>query len=279
MNKRLLVLAAACAVFLASCVSACSECAEVPIARFGEKSQHSDCYYGIGYARDMPPTRDQDAKDYYWVKLAHEFGIKNNPFAPFVGAIVNATSNTLVCISVNMRGSSDPTWSKFTAHGEMVAMENCTDKVLPDTVANGKRIANPGWADMILYGNVETCPMCAQAMIYRGISRVVFGARASELASKRCWGQSTLTVQEIVDHSALFYKSLYLRGPLPDYEETIINEFPNFCPQPTAVPTAALATLAPTAAPTAAYTRATARPRSAAAEDQIPEKQSPAVDV
>lgn len=207
----------------------CSDCFEVPLGKFQNGNQHPDCYYKSGFTRQGPPTQDQDLKDHYWIRYAHEWGVQQNPRAPFVGAIVNFTSNELVCISVNMRASNDPEWARFDAHGELVVMENCSRSALPDIIVDGRKVTNPGWADMIMYGNIETCPMCAQAAIWRNIKRVVFGARASKLASKRCWTQSSLTVQEVADHSKSFFQFEYLRGPIIDYEDTILNGFPSFC--------------------------------------------------
>jgi tRNA(Arg) A34 adenosine deaminase TadA len=216
--------------YFANVGDACADCKQVPLEKFIDDSQHSDCSYKSGFARQGPPSREQDVRDHYWVKYAHEYGVKQNPAAPFVGAIVNYTSNALVCISVNQRALSNPLWSyRFNVHGEIVAMENCTNQFLPDIIVNGSKQANPGWEDMILYGNIETCPMCAQSMLYRGLRRAVFGARASELMSKRCWDQSALTVQEVVDHASRYYTFKYLRGPLPEYEDFILQGFPSKC--------------------------------------------------
>jgi tRNA(Arg) A34 adenosine deaminase TadA len=107
-------------------------------------------------------------------------------------------------------------------------MENCTELFLQDvaTISGGN---NPNWQYMTLYSNVEPCPMCAQAIIWRGVRRTVFGARASVLASRKCWDQSYLTFREVVRESWHFAPFNYVRGPLADMEETIVSSFPSFC--------------------------------------------------
>ena len=57
----------------------------------------------------------------------------------------------------------------------------------------------------------------------------MFGARASVLATERCWNQSKMTFQEVVDKSAHFAPFKYIRGPLEDIEETIVFSFPSLC--------------------------------------------------
>lgn len=185
--------------------------------------------------------------------------LEHSPAFPFGGAIVDARSNKLICIGSNQIGTGSLRWSKFHAHGEMVAMENCSlplsstnndnndnqnnnkdnknndkdnenDKRGGGGLVDGARGANnEEWQYMIMYGNVEACPMCAQAAIWRGLRRMVFGARAIILADKRCWTQSFLTAAEVVEKSSHWAPFEYVRGPLYDLEDSIVADFRSFC--------------------------------------------------
>ena len=60
-----------------------------------------------------------------------------------------------------------------TAHGEMVAIRNFLAAHGPDQLKG-----------TTLYTSGESCPMCMGAVVWCGISRVVFGASIAELATK-----------------------------------------------------------------------------------------------
>lgn len=222
------------AIIFAYCLAiagACSQCEHVSRDELIGGTQHADCQYASGHTRHGPASEEQDEIDRYWVKYAHEYGMRVGPRAPFVGAIVDTRNNKLVCISVNQRPLSDSTYSWRTdSHGEVVVIQNCTQYALPDSIVDGKKVVHPDWIHMTLYGNIETCPMCAMHVIYRGIPRMVFGARASLLMAEKCWSQSTLTVQEVVDHYPYF--PVDVRGPISGYEDVIIAQFPSRCPNP-----------------------------------------------
>eukprot|EP00026_Physarum_polycephalum_P015454 Phypoly_transcript_16145.p1 GENE.Phypoly_transcript_16145~~Phypoly_transcript_16145.p1 ORF type:complete len:238 (+),score=33.66 Phypoly_transcript_16145:57-770(+) len=175
------------------------------------------------------PSPAQDHIDHTWITLAHQIGVAHNPTFPFGAAIVDSRNNSLLCVSTNQIQNGNAQWSKFSAHGEMVALENCTNLYLPDvdTISKGN---NPEWKYMTLYSNVEPCPMCAQAIIWRGVRRTVFGARASVLARTKCWAQSQLTFREVVAGSSNFAPFQYVRGPLVDLEMAIVSAFPSACP-------------------------------------------------
>jgi tRNA(adenine34) deaminase len=71
-----------------------------------------------------------------------------------------------------------------TAHGEMVAIRNFLAAHGPDKLKG-----------TTLYTSGESCPMCMGAIMWCGISRVVFGASIAELATKI--GQIMVTDAEI----------------------------------------------------------------------------------
>jgi tRNA(adenine34) deaminase len=60
-----------------------------------------------------------------------------------------------------------------TAHGEMVAIRNFLAAHGPEKLKG-----------TTLYSSGESCPMCMGAIVWCGISRVVFGASIAELATK-----------------------------------------------------------------------------------------------
>lgn len=71
-----------------------------------------------------------------------------------------------------------------TAHGEMVAIRNFLAAHGPEKLKG-----------TTLYTSGESCPMCMGAIVWCGISRVVFGASIAELATKI--GQIMVTDAEI----------------------------------------------------------------------------------
>lgn len=206
-----------------------NQCFNVPLMEFHDGEQHCDCNYIVPPGEtDVPP--EQVAIDTFWINLVHQYAITTNPGSPFGAAIVDTRNNSLLCLSVNERQSNNPTYGLWWGHAEMVVMQNCTNLHLPDVLnAAGKKENNPNWQFMVLYGNIEACPMCAQSAIWRGDGGMVFGARAKVLAEQRCWTQSNLTAKEMVDQSASFSPVKYVRGPIFSLENTIVADFPNFC--------------------------------------------------
>lgn len=73
-----------------------------------------------------------------------------------------------------------------TAHGEMVAIRRFLTRYGPEKLRG-----------TTLYTSGESCPMCMGAIVWCGISRVVYGASIAALATKI--GQIMLTDTEIAD--------------------------------------------------------------------------------
>ena len=73
-----------------------------------------------------------------------------------------------------------------TAHGEMVAIRRFLARYGPDTLRG-----------TTLYTSGESCVMCMGAILWCGISRLVYGASLAELAAKI--GQIMVTDAEIAD--------------------------------------------------------------------------------
>ena len=75
-----------------------------------------------------------------------------------------------------------------TAHGEMVAIRNFLARYGPDKLKG-----------TTLYTSGESCVMCMGAILWCGISRLVYGASIAELAAKI--GQIMVTDAEIADRT------------------------------------------------------------------------------
>lgn len=84
-----------------------------------------------------------------------------------------------------------------TAHGEMVAIRNFLAAHGPEKLKG-----------TTLYTSGESCPMCMGAIVWCGISRVVFGASIAQLATKI--GQIMITDAEIADKTP--FASIALTG-------------------------------------------------------------------
>lgn len=75
-----------------------------------------------------------------------------------------------------------------TAHAEMVAIRRFLSRRPPEQLKG-----------TTIYATGEPCPMCMGAIVWCGISRVVYGASIAELAPKI--NQITVSAQEIADKS------------------------------------------------------------------------------
>ncbi len=84
-------------------------------------------------------------------------------------------------------------------HSEVMAMNDYLAK-------NG----NKGWENLTMYGTGEACPMCASAMVWAGIPRMVYGSDTPFV------GQYVpdihIRVQAVVDASKDIYTSKLLLG-------------------------------------------------------------------
>lgn len=92
------------------------------------------------------------ARRLHWMRVANEAIYADGhpcPQAPFGSAIVNTTSDELVCVTSNRVGTTgDP-----TMHGEISAIRACTD-VLADRGMSPSEIL-AAWKEFSLYTNGE----------------------------------------------------------------------------------------------------------------------------
>jgi tRNA(adenine34) deaminase len=128
----------------------------------------------LARALDTPATE----QDVAFMRLAlEEAAIGDFPF----GAVITRNGKVLAKGRNLSKQQRDP-----TAHGEMVAIRRFLAEYGPEELKG-----------TTLYTSGESCPMCMGAIVWCGISRVVYGASIAELATKI--GQIMITDQEIAD--------------------------------------------------------------------------------
>lgn len=105
------------------------------------------------------------------------------PDLPFGAVIVSSESGEVLAEGWN-RSLVNPTW-----HGEIDAIN---------------RLAASGWrgepSTLVLYTTAEPCPMCMAAILWSGISAVVFGAPIRHL-QQRGWRQIDILSDEVLRRS------------------------------------------------------------------------------
>ena len=160
---------------------------------FGSLMGAAACVGG-GAANSVPaPTVDLDAISLAAHEAAMRLAIaaaKANPFYPFGAVIVGPADRAVLAQGVNN------TKTNPALHGEIAAIN--------DYVA---RHGNQGWADGILYTTGEPCPMCMSAIVWAGISGVVYGSSLTTLAEAGI-------AQILIDASAVREAAPWYRGPI-----------------------------------------------------------------
>lgn len=89
---------------------------------------------------------------------------KNNPASPFGAVIVDGESGEVLAEAFN-EGHRNP-----VRHGETAAIYDCAE-----------RYSGVDWSRLTLYTTAEPCPMCAGAILWAGIPRVVIGSSMETL--------------------------------------------------------------------------------------------------
>ncbi|KAK0721699.1 guanine deaminase, partial [Lasiosphaeria miniovina] len=124
------------------------------------------------------------------------------PFAAFGTVIVNHTSSSklgdVICTGANANSKT----GNPIMHGEMAAITNCS-AILTD--ADGAYKLTPAaalaaFADLTLYTNAESCPMCAAAIRWAGFREYVYGTSIDTLVAQG-WGQIRIASLDVVAQS------------------------------------------------------------------------------
>ena len=88
---------------------------------------------------------------------------RRHPLAPYGAVIVDSSSNEVLAEGHNQDGNP-------ILHDVVSALIACPPEALP-----GGRLT--------VYSTAEPCPMCASAIVWSGVSRLVFGTSAATLRS------------------------------------------------------------------------------------------------
>lgn len=117
----------------------------------------------------VPPERGVHTRDEHWMALAIE-AAQRVPALPFGAVLVDETADALRASGWN-RGGNDP-----TGHGEIDVIQRFAAES-PDV----------DWTVLTLYTTAEPCPLCAAAVAWAGIPRVVYGVSIPWLVAHGWW--------------------------------------------------------------------------------------------
>ncbi|KAK2025740.1 hypothetical protein LX32DRAFT_655215 [Colletotrichum zoysiae] len=131
----------------------------------------------------------------YWMRQANLALPNPCPFAAFGSVVVNHTASAGL--------------------GEMVAIDNCSaifvDPEGPFRMTPAEALA--AFADLTLYTNAESCPMCASAIRWAGFKEYVYGTSIDTLVEKG-WGQINVNSSYIFAQSTGLPRQTGLVGPV-----------------------------------------------------------------
>ncbi|OTA88072.1 hypothetical protein M434DRAFT_34979 [Hypoxylon sp. CO27-5] len=168
------------------------------------------CFISLGSCHGQAPIEESTlsingipfSTRVYWMRQANLALGGPCPYAAFGTAIVNHTGTSelgeLICTGANNRSlTGNP-----TLHGEMVAIDNCT-AILTDPSGLYKLSTSEAleaFADLTLYTNAESCPMCASAIRWAGFREYVYGTSIDSLIAKG-WSQIRISSMEVFRQS------------------------------------------------------------------------------
>lgn len=123
--------------------------------------------------------------EFYKKKMRYliEIARSCNPDYPFAAMVVDMRTQSELSIGVNDVKNSP------IMHGEIVAINSCAQKYGKDHVP---------WSHCALISTAEPCPMCQGAIIWSGISKVVFGTSIETLIEKK-WNQINMKASSLSD--------------------------------------------------------------------------------
>ncbi|GAA5839141.1 hypothetical protein JCM9279_002606 [Rhodotorula babjevae] len=138
---------------------------------------------------------------------------------PFGVAIVNTTSDELVCVAANKVGvTGNP-----SLHGEISGLTRCTE-VLTEKGLTPQEILK-AWPQFTMSG--EPCPMCASALRWAGMGEVVWATSIETIIKggrNQIYLPSSLIVQASysLPHTTLWYGSILANETDPYFQQ--LNE-------------------------------------------------------
>jgi tRNA(Arg) A34 adenosine deaminase TadA len=109
------------------------------------------------------------AEDERWLRVAITVArrARSSGNAPFGAVLVSAAGHLLLESENTVLTTRD-----VTGHAELNAVREATQRFDPETLAGAT-----------LYASTEPCPMCAGAIFWAGIGRVVFGLSSARLTA------------------------------------------------------------------------------------------------
>lgn len=108
---------------------------------------------------------------------------QENGDLPFGAAVVNWSSGELLALGGN-RTAENPLW-----HAEILAIrETC------------ERHPDVRWKECALYTTAEPCPMCQSAILWAGLSAVIYGTSIPFLQAHGSW-QISIRAAEVIARS------------------------------------------------------------------------------
>jgi tRNA(adenine34) deaminase len=137
-------------------------------------------------------TPTELAKHEKFMRLAIAQANKN-PGRPFGSVLVDERTGQVVGEGVANLAASP------MLHSEVMAMNDYLAK-------NG----NKGWENLTMYGTGEACPMCASAMVWAGIPRMVYGSDTPFV--RQYIADIDIRAQTVADAGKAIYTSKLLLG-------------------------------------------------------------------
>ncbi|BGP19837.1 hypothetical protein JCM10213v2_007968 [Rhodosporidiobolus nylandii] len=136
---------------------------------------------------------------------------------PFGVAVVNTTSDELVCVAANkVSVTGNP-----SMHGEISGLHRCTEVLTERGLTPQEILAS--WKDLTMYTTGEPCPMCASALRWAGMGEVVW-ATSIETIIKGGRNQIYLPSSAIIaasysmPHQTLWYGSILANETDPYFQ-------------------------------------------------------------
>lgn len=142
--------------------------------------------------------------DEFYMQIAIDLA-KHNPRAPFAALIVDNETGAILAKGLNA-SHVNPTF-----HGEIAAINQCA-----------KKHPHIDWSKVTLYTTAEPCSMCQSAVIWAGISKVVF-ATSIDYLTKNGWNQIQLNAAQ-VNAKASFYSGMLKGGVLKEKANVLFKK-------------------------------------------------------
>jgi tRNA(adenine34) deaminase len=147
--------------------------------------------------------RHNGKSDEFYMEMALQ-AAKANPNNPFAAVIVDNKTGEVLATGVDMTNENP------VLHGDIVAINNCA-----------KKYPHVNWKNTTLYTTAEPCAMCQSAVVWAGISKVVYGT-SSEFLKMHGWKQIDINAADI-NGKASFYQGQLIGGVLHEKTDVVFS--------------------------------------------------------